>query len=175
MQIIIFIMAPKDSIAIRPFISADMPQLQELHSNHLCLVAHDTSLVQGPVAFVTASLRKQGDMDQHIQLLTLGVLPSHQSKGLARRLVLQVVAALNPSGGQISVHTHVCTTNTPGQHFYESLGMRLRMQDHHPVIARNVYSYSTRSRPHVQALPNHEQDLFRSRDAYFMEGRIQGY
>ncbi|KAK7045727.1 hypothetical protein VNI00_007560 [Paramarasmius palmivorus] len=170
-------MAPQDHIAIRSFAAADIPQLRELHliqANHLCLVAHDTSSACGaqtPIAFVTASLRNQG-VDRHIQLLTLGVHPSYQSKGLARRLVRQVVTDLNPSGEEIPVHTHVCTTNTLGQNFYESLGMKLKVQDDKPVVARNVYSYLTLGRPHVQALTNHEKGLFRSRDAYLMEGCI---
>ncbi|KAF9268790.1 acyl-CoA N-acyltransferase [Marasmius fiardii PR-910] len=183
------------SITIRPFTAADLPKLKEVHdsiipvpyansffinqliqSTGLCLIAidesHDSKSIAG---FVTSSLHFKDGVEHHIQLLTLGVVDGYQKQGLARQLVCKVVSTLTPPGMQIPVYTHVCTTNTPAQNFYERLGMKPRLYESQPVIARNVFTFSAHGHPHKSGgrLKNDERaDLFRSRDAYVMEGVV---
>ncbi|KAJ8076973.1 hypothetical protein AAF712_000542 [Marasmius tenuissimus] len=177
------------SIIIRSVAAADLPQLKDLHSaliavpyphsffinqliqsNHLCLIAVDESQAAAPVAFITASVQYQNEKPHHIQLLTLGVRNEYQGQGLARQLVCKAIAQLTPSGIQLPVSTHVCTTNTPAQSFYERLGMKPKTFQSRPVIARNVYSYSAYG--HRQTANKVPRELFRSRDAYVMEGQV---
>ncbi|KAL0579741.1 hypothetical protein V5O48_002235 [Marasmius crinis-equi] len=177
------------SITIRPVNAADVPELKDLHaalipvpyphsffinqliqSNHLCLIAVDESQAPKPVAFITASVQYQNEKPHHIQLLTLGVRNEYQGQGLARQLVYKAIAQLTPSGVQLPVHTHVCTTNTPAQSFYERLGIKPKLFQSRPIIARNVYSFA--SCGHRQPANPDMRELFRSRDAYVMEGLV---
>ncbi|GAW00350.1 acyl-CoA N-acyltransferase [Lentinula edodes] len=182
---------------IRPLASADIEQIKKLHATlvpvnypasfflHLliqnsysCLIALEPSSGE-PVAWVSASLHKSsnliGSLEPHIQLLTLGVLPEYQHRGLAKRLVWEVIASLHkdPSTPVPTVYTHVCTSNTPAQAFYESIGMKFlpapNSPSGKPYVAKNVYTY-----PPLWAQKSvvGNNDLFESKDAYVLVGKI---
>ncbi|KAJ4000619.1 acyl-CoA N-acyltransferase [Lentinula boryana] len=182
---------------IRPLVAADIEKIKKLHArlvpvnyppsfflhlliqhSHSSLIALDPSTNE-PVAWVSASLHKSnshliGSPEPHIQLLTLGVLPEYQHRGLAKRLVWEVIASLHddPSVPVPPVYTHVCTTNTPAQAFYESIGMRFLPASNPsgaPYVAKNLYKYP----PAWARKANHEENkLFESRDAYVLVGKV---
>ncbi|KAF5345313.1 hypothetical protein D9758_008515 [Tetrapyrgos nigripes] len=194
-KLVHFLFVRRDmSCSVRQIIAADLSELANLHaalipvpyppsffinlliqSNYACLIAHDTSSASpdAPIAFISASIHKSnsitGSQKPHIQLLTLGVLPEYQHKGLARTLVQQVISTLHTSSDPTPpIYTHVCTTNTLAQSFYRSLGMTpfQSSRDSGPFIARNKYpSYSSRCRDDLV-------ELFRSRDAYLLVGEV---
>ncbi|KAF5351924.1 hypothetical protein D9756_007451 [Leucocoprinus leucothites] len=131
-----------------------------------CLIAVRRGQPDSPIAFISAALHKtsaQGlpnfsaskALDSprpRIELLTLGVLPAFQNKGLARRLIRAVVDKLSgPLTAGILVHANVATANTVAIKFYESIGLRVASD-----IIPNLY----RTLPHGQ------------RDAYLVAGRI---
>ncbi|THV06730.1 acyl-CoA N-acyltransferase [Dendrothele bispora CBS 962.96] len=148
-----------------------------IQSNYACLIAHDpdSNTPDTPIAFVSASIHKSnsiiGSPKPHIQLLTLGVHPDYQHKGLARALVQQAINTLHTSPDEPvpPVYTHVCTTNTPAQSFYRRLGMTPFEPTGagRPLVSRNMYPLSNPNR--------HREDLssfFRSRDAYLLVGEV---
>ncbi|KAJ4468341.1 acyl-CoA N-acyltransferase [Lentinula aciculospora] len=181
---------------IRPLVSADVEQIRKLHATlvpvtyppsfflHLliqnsysCLIALEPSTDE-PVAWVSASLHKSshliGSPEPHIQLLTLGVLPKYQHRGLAKRLVWEVIASLHkdPSVPVPPVYTHVCTSNIPAQAFYKSIGMKLLPGSNAsgaPYVAKNVYTYPP---AWAQKLTAESNRLYESRDAYVLIGKI---
>ncbi|KAK7472950.1 hypothetical protein VKT23_001054 [Stygiomarasmius scandens] len=178
---------------IRNFTANDLQQVSDLHaalipvpyppsffinlliqSNYACLIAHDpdSATPDIPIAFVSASIHKSntiiGSPKPHIQLLTLGVHPDYQHKGLARALVQQVINTLHTSSEPVPpIYTHVCTTNTPAQSFYRRLGMTpFQPSGGEPFVSRNKYPTSpTRCRDDLST-------LFRSRDAYLLIGEV---
>ncbi|KAF5388794.1 hypothetical protein D9757_005658 [Collybiopsis confluens] len=175
-------------ILIRPIASADIehaklipvayPSSFFLHlliqDSYSCLVAISTDQ---PVAWASASLHKSnsliGSPDPHIQLLTLGVLPEYQHRGLARRLVLQVIASLHRDRDSVpvpSVYTHVCTSNTAAQALYHTLGMMPLLTSDpagEPYVARNIYQYSMAWQSTAES-----KHLFATRDAYVLLGKV---
>lgn len=87
-----------------------------------------------------------------IEILTLGVLPAYQHRGLARRLIRAVVDKLcGPLAAGIVVHANVATTNSDAVKFYESIGLRVSSE-----IIPNLY----RTCPYGQ------------RDGYLVAGRL---
>ncbi|KAF9219555.1 hypothetical protein BS17DRAFT_788994 [Gyrodon lividus] len=134
-----------------------------INPRHLCLVAVDESSVIGfaSAAIDTSQLapscgtrRHQAHSDRecselrsdiprsHMTLLTLGVLPAYQRKGIGRTLVHEVVRRLQASfsgpqlcrtvfdgdsreGGKpaVLVRAQVAHSNTVGKCFYNRLGM----------------------------------------------------
>lgn len=74
-----------------------------------------------------------------LEILTLGVLPSHQHRGLARRLIQRVVDALRDSCAANSVEdvpifANVATSNTEALKFYKRIGLEVS-----PYVIRNLY------------------------------------
>ncbi|KIK68904.1 hypothetical protein GYMLUDRAFT_34907 [Collybiopsis luxurians FD-317 M1] len=177
---------------IRPLASGDVEQIRNLHAKlipvnyppsfflHLliqesysCLIA--TSNDQ-PVAWVSASLHKTnnliGSQDPHIQLLTLGVLPECQHRGIAKRLVSEVIASLHKDSlvPVPPVYAHVCTSNVVAQAFYQNLGMQLLLGSDpsgEPYVAKNIYRYPSACQSTVES-----RSLFGSRDAYVLFGKV---
>jgi len=122
-----------------------------------CLIAHLRSNPD-PIAFVSASIHVTpcifpshiGDdsscqtqsPEPRVQILTLGVLPPFQKRGLASRLVRAIVYALRealtckyPSGDEGTlVWAHVATSNLTAQQFYEHIGLRVCSE-----ISLNLY------------------------------------
>jgi ribosomal protein S18 acetylase RimI-like enzyme len=127
-----------------------------------------------PVAWVSASLHKSNELlgsEPHIQLLTLGVLPRYRHRGLAKRLIGEVITSLHKdhSVPVPNVYTHVYTSNTPAQAFYERIGMKpfVPKPTGAPYVARNMYS------PHCAWHATGEsRNLFESRDAYVLVGKV---
>jgi len=148
--------------SIRPLKSADIPQISKLHadllqypytpsffrqfllhSTHLCLIAYPISSPNTPIAFVTAYLHTPTldlgctlRQDPQVHILTLGVDPQYQRKGIARRLVLTAVHNLQESAKRSPVLSRVpvlsdgtlvtaqvATSNNGGKEFYEAMGM----------------------------------------------------
>ena len=104
-----------------------------------------------PVAFISAALHKTPGRPR-IELLTLGVLPAFQNRGLARRLISAVVDKLRGSlATGILVHANVATTNVVALRFYKNIGMCISSE-----MIPNLY----RTSPAGQ------------RDAYLVAGRI---
>ncbi|KAJ3727127.1 acyl-CoA N-acyltransferase [Lentinula raphanica] len=184
---------------IRPLVASDVEKVKKLHAtlvpvsyppsfflhlliqnSHSCLIALEPSTDE-PVAWVSASLQKSNSSlirspEPHIQILTLGVLPEYQHRGLAKRLVWEVIASLHkdPSVPVPPVYTHVCTTNTPAQAFYEHIGMRLLPGSNPsgaPYVAKNLYNYPPAWTDHVTVPASR---LFESRDAYVLVGKVTG-
>ncbi|MCS6874957.1 MAG: ribosomal protein S18-alanine N-acetyltransferase [Pyrinomonadaceae bacterium] len=71
------------------------------------------------VAFIFATLEDDGT--GHIS--TIGVLPEHRKRGLARSLILHVEKMLVKKG-VITVRLEVRVSNLPAQNLYEKLGYR---------------------------------------------------
>lgn len=92
--------------------------------------------------FVSARLRDKTTLDltkARLEILTLGVLPSHQHCGLARRLVRRVVDALRMSCAAnsvdgIPIFANVAVSNKEALEFYKRIGL-----DVSPCIIRNLY------------------------------------
>ncbi|KAG6829448.1 hypothetical protein H0H92_004508 [Tricholoma furcatifolium] len=173
-------------IIIRPLTTADIPKVRALHSSLLpvnyptsffiqltllttrvCLVAYDPADPNSPVAFISAALQHNSRVNAllsnaelekpHIEILTLGVLPAYQQKGIARLLVQNVYHYLrnhSPSPeltDNTVIHTNVATSNVPALSFYERIGMQIATG-----VIRNLY----RACPHG------------SKDGYLLVGRI---
>lgn len=94
----------------------------------------------GPI--VSARPRDKAALDltkTRLEILTLGVLPSHQQRGLARRLVRRVVDALRMSCAAnsidgVPIFANVAVSNTEALKFYKHIGMEVS-----PCIIRNLY------------------------------------
>ncbi|KAF9467363.1 acyl-CoA N-acyltransferase [Collybia nuda] len=130
----------------------------------VCLVAHESSSPGEPVAFISASIRDAHPVANyftiqnthrrqsgvcsattqqrpHIEILTLGVLPHHQNKGIARLLVRRVHQhfceylghSQNFDQGAV-VHANVATSNRTALTFYERIGMQVSSD-----VIRNLY------------------------------------
>lgn len=92
--------------------------------------------------FVSARLRDKTTLDLtkvRLEILTLGVLPSHQHCGLARRLVRRVVDALRMSCAAnsvdgIPIFANVAVSNKEALEFYKRIGLEVS-----PCIIRNLY------------------------------------
>ena len=75
----------------------------------------------------------------HLEILTLGVLPPYQKRGLARRLVQHMLDSLREScptnflQGTL-VYANVSTCNTEALKFYERMGMAISSE-----VTRNLY------------------------------------
>ena len=75
----------------------------------------------------------------HLEILTLGVLPPYQKRGLARRLVQRMLDSLREScptnflQGTL-VYANVSTCNTEALKFYERMGMAISSE-----VTRNLY------------------------------------
>ncbi|KAF9070880.1 acyl-CoA N-acyltransferase [Rhodocollybia butyracea] len=177
-------------LVIRPLVSADVAQLQNLHAkllpvtypssfflhllirdSHSCVVALHCS---EPVAWVSASFHRTNELlgsEPHIQLLTLGVLPRYRHRGLAKRLIGEVITLLHKDHSVPIplVYTHVCTSNAPAQAFYEHIGMKpfVSKPTGALYVAKNMYS------PHsAWHVTSESRNLFESRDAYILVGKV---
>ncbi|KAG5646816.1 hypothetical protein DXG03_002193 [Asterophora parasitica] len=145
----------------------------------VCLVAYHPQDPTTPVAFVSAALQQNprvhglpksysltdGEDDfsdpvvskdaPHIEILTLGVLPAYQQRGVARVLVRRVYDYFsentNAPRDDTVVHTNVATSNTSALSFYERMGLKVASG-----VIRNLY----RAVPHG------------SKDGYLLVGRI---
>lgn len=116
-----------------------------------CLVAARLDHPHSPVAFISAALHKSPGLPR-IELLTLGVLPAFQNRGLARRLISAVIDKLHgPLAAGILVHANVAATNSVALKFYKNIGLRISSE-----VIPNLY----RTCPPGQ------------RDAYLVTGRI---
>lgn len=118
----------------------------------ICLIAHDTADANTPVAFISACLRQSQPADHltylshdlkpplcespdpahWIEILTLGVLPEYQKRGIASLLVRRVYeyfrASLFPAShlnDGTMVRANVATSNVSALSFYKRLGMRI--------------------------------------------------
>jgi ribosomal protein S18 acetylase RimI-like enzyme len=121
--------------------------------SRICLVAFCTS---NPVAFISASMRwttSQSNVfrasesvsesprleQHHIEILTLGVLPEYQQRGLARHLIHRVYHYFrdpsNPAHHlETLIYANVATSNVSALSFYERMGMRVSSD-----VIRNMY------------------------------------
>lgn len=146
---------------------------------HACLVACHPANPNDPVAFISASLqaprpthdhlRISSPSDEyqpllnnnvykerpHIEILTLGVLPAYQQRGVARLLVRRLYDHFRQSSNHLHdgtlVHANVATSNSPALSFYERMGMRITSD-----VIRNLYRTCA----------------YGSRDAYLVVGLI---
>lgn len=94
----------------------------------------------------------------HIEILTLGVAPDYQNKGLARLLVRRVHQYFRESSNYSRnfddgtvVHANVATSNRSALTFYERIGMRVSSD-----VIRNLYRTCS----------------YGSRDAYLVAGHL---
>ena len=87
----------------------------------LCLVAHPRADPHNIVAFVSAA--RSHDSAPRVEILTLGVLPLFQHRGLARRLISSITRTLAPS--PTLVQANVAASNASALRFYERLGLRI--------------------------------------------------
>lgn len=87
----------------------------------LCLVAHPRADPHNLVAFVSAT--RSHDSAPRVEILTLGVLPPFQHRGLARRLILSITHTLAPASAL--VQANVAASNASALRFYERLGLRI--------------------------------------------------
>ncbi|KXN90152.1 Histone acetyltransferase MCC1 [Leucoagaricus sp. SymC.cos] len=132
-----------------------------------CLIAVCRSQPNSPIAFISAALHASSPQGipnfsatkaldsppPRIEVLTLGVLPAFQNRGLARRLIEAVVDRLSgPLTVGILVYANVVATNAVAIKFYESIGLRVSSD-----IIPNFY----RTCPHGQ------------REAYLVAGRLK--
>jgi ribosomal protein S18 acetylase RimI-like enzyme len=77
----------------------------------------------------------------HIEILTLGVLPAYQQRGLARHLIHRVYhyfrdssnPTRHPDAGTL-ICANVATSNASALSFYERMGMRISSD-----VIRNMY------------------------------------
>ncbi|KAF8070338.1 acyl-CoA N-acyltransferase [Lyophyllum atratum] len=155
-----------------------------LLAGRVCMVAYHPENPTSPVAFVSAALRQDQHIPgltqfqplsvkecksitttlsndaPHIEILTLGVLPAYQQRGVARLLVQRVYDYFRKHGTQVRdldltdgtlIHTNVATSNVPALSFYERMGMRIASG-----VIRNLY----------RACPQG------SKDGYLLVGRI---
>jgi ribosomal protein S18 acetylase RimI-like enzyme len=77
----------------------------------------------------------------HIEILTLGVLPAYQQRGLARHLIHRVyhyfLDSSSPSrhlDAGMLIYANVATSNVSALSFYERMGMRISSD-----VIRNMY------------------------------------
>ena len=114
----------------------------------ICLVAHRIADTNTPVAFISACLRQSRPTDNTtylphdlqplcespgpahwIEILTLGVLPEFQKRGVASLLVRRVYEYFRASAGHLKdgtmVRANVATSNVTALSFYKRLGMRI--------------------------------------------------
>ncbi|GLB37297.1 putative acetyltransferase (GNAT) family protein [Lyophyllum shimeji] len=150
----------------------------------VCMVAYHPENPIEPIAFASAALRQTprisgvdnshvlsgGDQKSfnptlskqlhHIEILTLGVLPAYQQRGVARLLVRRVYEYFREHSSQAPdldlsdgtlIHTNVATSNVPALSFYQRIGMRIASG-----VIRNLY----------RACPQG------SKDGYLLVGRI---
>ena len=83
------------------------------------LVADDPR--QGVVGFLLAGPERTGDADYTGEVLLLYLLPTHQRRGLGRRLLAEGARRLVQRGHQ-SLLIWVFAANAAGRRFYEALG-----------------------------------------------------
>ncbi|KAF5386162.1 hypothetical protein D9615_002365 [Tricholomella constricta] len=149
----------------------------------VCLVAYHPEDPTNPIAFISAALQQNprvhglptsyvltdGEDDfsdpkvslkdaPHIEILTLGVLPAFQQRGVARLLVRRVHNYFSEHSNHTRdlrdgtvIHTNVATSNAPALSFYERMGLKVASG-----VIRNLY----RACPHG------------SKDGYLLVGRI---
>ncbi|KAF8621551.1 hypothetical protein AX15_007720 [Amanita polypyramis BW_CC] len=133
-----------DDLVVRPLTTPDVPRLRHLHASilpvpypssfflqllihpaRLCLVAHPRANPHNLVAFVSALFHDTPHLPR-IEILTLGVLPAFQNRGLARRLVLSITQKLcSFAPSSILLQANVSASNTSALKFYECIGMRI--------------------------------------------------
>jgi ribosomal protein S18 acetylase RimI-like enzyme len=132
-------------------------------SSRICLVAYCASNPVHPVAFISASVKwtRNNDADKFrapetvmsvrtgldqpfIEILTLGVLPAYQQRGLARHLIHRVYHYFRNSSNPARhldtgalIYANVATSNMSALSFYERMGMRISSD-----IIRNMYRSS---------------------------------
>ena len=143
-----------------------------------CFVAYKKSQPNVPIAFISAVTRqpasRHNDLAMNfspdslrildlskpfLEILTLGVLPAYQHRGLARRLIKCVVdnfhhrSAAGPGQGSCGtlVSATVSTSNTAALKFYECMGMFISSK-----VIRNLYRTISHG----------------SRDAYLVAGTL---
>lgn len=156
--------ANKSSVLPVSYPSSFFQQLL-IFPSRICLVAFYAS---APVAFISASMQwpknhteflnghacpaekitsptrsvHEGRPEQpHIEILTLGVLPAYQQKGLARHLIHRVCHHFRDSSNTSRdidagtlIHANVDTSNVSALTFYERMGMRISSD-----VIRNMY------------------------------------
>ncbi|KAF8971027.1 acyl-CoA N-acyltransferase [Flammula alnicola] len=120
------------------FISA---AIQQPVSTLKCFTLESQSPEDHPVSSTTP-LEPKATLDLNkprLEILTLGVLPSYQQHGLARRLVQRVVDTLRQSCATNSldgtlIYANVSTSNTEALKFYERIGMAVSSE-----VIRGLY------------------------------------
>src|SRR6266550_4398203 len=132
-----------DEFEVRPLTSADLQRVRQLHVRPFSPISPalptDPHYVSPPfspsptpppffysfsssrLAFVSAALSNAPT--PRVEILTLGVLPSFQHKGLARRLISSIINSLSPDS--TLVQANVAASNASALKFYERLGMRI--------------------------------------------------
>lgn len=124
-------------------------------------MAHHVSNPSNPVAFISACLRPASRAEipitvphthsdsstaaPRIEILTIGVHPEFQQRGLASLLVRRTLEHFREgsalSGGTM-IHANVATSNLPALSFYKRMGMRIASD-----VIHNLYrtcSYGSR-------------------------------
>uniref|UniRef100_A0A8H8CP67 N-acetyltransferase domain-containing protein n=1 Tax=Psilocybe cubensis TaxID=181762 RepID=A0A8H8CP67_PSICU len=113
-----------------------------------CYVAYSHG---SPVGFISAALHNptrcfisgDSEVSPRLEILTLGVLPAFQHRGLARRLIMSLVNAFKQDPATpILIYANVSTTNTRALQFYERMGILVSSD-----IITNLYrtlSYGSR-------------------------------
>lgn len=123
----------------------------------ICLIAYHRSQPTTPIGFVSAAVQQPLSVYNHaslksppasplfpssprsrpfpgfdpikprLEILTLGILPLYQNRGIARHLIDCAIQSLghSPKGGMETtlIYANVSTTNIPALQFYERLGM----------------------------------------------------
>lgn len=153
-----------DEIAIRPFTSADIQLVRQLHSNvlpirypqsfflqllllpaRICLVAYPRSDPQNLIGFISAAYSPEPPTDAkipRIEILTLGVAPSYRHRGLARRLIRSIPQHLCAlTSHSIFFQANVATSNTSALKFYELLGFQIASD-----VITNLYRTTSSSK-----------------------------
>ncbi|KAM6502424.1 Acyl-CoA N-acyltransferase [Amanita muscaria] len=150
-----------DEIVIRPFTSADIQLVRQLHSNvlpirypqsfflqllllpaRIGLVAYPRSDPQNLIGFISAAYSPEPPTDARIEILTLGVAPSYRHRGLARRLIRSIPQHLCAlTSHSIFFQANVATSNTSALKFYEQLGFRIASD-----VITNLYRTTSSSK-----------------------------
>ncbi|KDR75327.1 hypothetical protein GALMADRAFT_249366 [Galerina marginata CBS 339.88] len=129
-----------------------------------CLIAYKRGHPKQPLGFISAAIQKpsvlkclisgssedpplvssvprDSDLSKPcLEILTLGVLPSYQQRGLARLLVQRMVdnlgglCAMNSLVDGVLIYANVSTSNTQALTFYKRMGMVISSE-----VIKNLY------------------------------------
>ena len=100
-----------------------------------------TRFLSGAEKIMSQSAHESRLEQPYIEILTLGVLPAYQQRGLARHLIHRVYhhfrdssnASRDLDAGTL-IHANVDTSNVSALSFYERMGMRVSSD-----VIRNMY------------------------------------